>query len=82
MTKLTCDNACGYTEFTAAPRHFIGDRCPGCLHGHMTTDRVTVEPSLCFRCRAPLNLNSTGVCGQCNLKNWFKSGRIVRHGRI
>ena len=86
MTQLTCDKACGYIEFTAAPRAFIGDQCPECCAGHMTTDIITLAPTPCARCRAPLNPNSTGVCTKCNFPNWLHGLRIVRkeadHGRI
>ena len=81
MTQLTCDRACGYVEFTEAPRHFLGDQCPECCEGHMTTDRVTIEPTPCFRCGAELNPESTGRCVKCGRQNWFYRGEVRRYGR-
>jgi len=81
MTQLTCDNACGYIEFTAAPRAYIGDQCPECCEGHMTTDSVTIEPTPCFHCGAPLDPEGTGRCTWCNRSNWLRRGQIIRRRR-
>lgn len=41
MITLYCDS-CDYTELTTAPRFFIGDKCPDCEAGHITTKEMKV----------------------------------------
>ena len=39
MTKLVCDT-CKYESHTATPSEYIGDHCPECYDGTITTEKA------------------------------------------